>query len=407
MESARQSAGKVARLEVELRALVPEDGFERRLLADAVEIERCFATHEPKPDLYGTVIGVKDIISVNGFNTMAGSRLPPKLFESSEASCVTDLKRAGALVLSKTVTTEFAHCDPGPTRNPHNLGNTPGGSSSGSAAGVGAGYFPLALGSQTSGSVIRPAAFCGVFGFKPSFGAIATDGVLLFSPSVDTVGILASDLSWIELASSILIEEMAVVGNKDPICAVPSTTYLEQADRAALDTFKDQVDRLRHAGIVVLQVPLLEDAIEVNVRHRILTAAEVALVHCSWYAEHRQLYGPLIAEIIEVGRRIREPDLEKARQGRGTLREQIQETMRKNGVDLWLSPAATGVAPKGLTNTGDPAMNIPWTHAGLPALTIPLARNRGDLPLGLQCVASFGRDADLIHWAKRLHGVLR
>ncbi len=141
-----------------------------------------------RPPLFGIPIGIKDIFHVNGFSTHAGSRLPPKQLMGEEAKCVSDLKKAGALILGKTVTTEFAYFEPGPTMNPHNPNHTPGGSSSGSAAAVAAGLCPLALGSQTIGSIIRPASFCGVVGYKPSYDRISRDGVIPVSPSLDHIG---------------------------------------------------------------------------------------------------------------------------------------------------------------------------------------------------------------------------
>ena len=167
-------------------------------------------------------MGVKDIIRVDGFPTRAGSRLPPHLFAGPQAACVTALRRAGALVLGKTVTTEFAGFEPGPTANPHRPGHTPGGSSSGSAAAVAAGYCPLALGTQTIGSVIRPAAFCGIVGFKPSLGRIATAGLVDFSPAVDTVGIFTQDLAGMGSVAAVLCGEWRRRTEADkPVLGVP------------------------------------------------------------------------------------------------------------------------------------------------------------------------------------------
>ena len=169
-----------------------------RLRREASDLLRRYPDPMARPPLFGALVGVKDIFHVDGFVTRAGSELPPELFAGPEASCVTALRAAGALILGKTVTTQFAYFAPGPTRHPLSttLGETrtPGGSSSGSAAAVAAGFAPLALGTQTIGSIIRPAAFCGVVGFKPSFGRVATDGVIPLSPSADTVGWLAATL---------------------------------------------------------------------------------------------------------------------------------------------------------------------------------------------------------------------
>ena len=193
-----ETCARIEQLEPRIRALLPEPGRRERLIAEAKALRERFPEPDRRPPLFGILVGVKDIINANGFPTRAGSTLPPEVFAGPEATCVRRLRAAGALVLGKTVTTEFAYLDPGPTANPSDPARTPGGSSSGSAAAVAAGYAPLALGSQTVGSVIRPAAFCGVVGFKPSYDRIPTDGVLCFSRSVDCVGLFAqtSFASW-------------------------------------------------------------------------------------------------------------------------------------------------------------------------------------------------------------------
>ena len=153
-------------------------------------------------------VGVKDIFHAAGFETRAGSQLPPELLTGPEADAVGRLRAAGCLILGKTVTTEFAYYEPEPTRNPHNLAHTPGGSSSGSAAAVAAGLAPLALGTQTIGSVIRPAAFCGIVGFKPSYGRISPEGLIFFSPSLDHVGLFTQDVAGMSLAAAVLCENL-------------------------------------------------------------------------------------------------------------------------------------------------------------------------------------------------------
>jgi Asp-tRNA(Asn)/Glu-tRNA(Gln) amidotransferase A subunit family amidase len=402
-ENVRRACTCAAQWETELHALVPEADLERRLREEAAALEARMGATAPKPPLFGSLVGIKDIISVDGFETRAGSVLPPVLFDAPEAPCVTALRKAGGLIFGKTATTEFAYLEPAPTRNPLDLNRTPGGSSSGSAAGVAAGYFPLALGTQTSGSVIRPAAFCGIVGFKPSYGAISTQGVVPFSTSVDTVGLLAADIDWLAKAAPVLIEEWQepnVTGA--PVCGVPVGAYLEQADPAALVSFAAQVNQLREAGFTVLEVPLLDDIEEVKRRHWILTAGEVALVHQDWFDEYRRLYRPLTAAMIEAGRKVSAAELKLARNGRAALRQQVLRSMVRAGIDMWICPAAPGPAPVGLERTGDPAMNTPWTHAGMPAVTVPANPGVGPIPLGIQCVAAFGRDADLIQWSRRL-----
>src|SRR5258706_6494819 len=192
--------------EPHIHALLAEPERRSRLIADAVALEARFPDPASRPPLYGIPLGIKDMFHVDGFLTRAGSRLPPELFSGPEAACVRNLRDAGALILGKTISTEFAYFEPGPTRNPHNLEHTPGGSSSGSAAAVAAGFCPLALGTQAIGSTIRPAAFCGIVGFKPTYKRISTKGWILSSEALEHVGIFTQDLAGMELAASLLCQ---------------------------------------------------------------------------------------------------------------------------------------------------------------------------------------------------------
>jgi Asp-tRNA(Asn)/Glu-tRNA(Gln) amidotransferase A subunit family amidase len=391
--------GGIDAREPELQALVPEPGRRERLRREAAALLARFPRPESRPPLFGVLVGVKDIVSVDGFATRAGSRLPPELFVGPEASCVTALRRAGALVLSKTVTTEFAYFEPGPTRNPHNPAHTPGGSSSGSAAAVAAGYCPLALGTQTIGSVIRPASYCGVVGFKPTFGRIPTDGVVPWSPSADHVGLFAPDVASVARAAAVLCagwRAVAVAGR--PALGVPEGPYLRQAEPEALAVFEEQMRRLAAAGWQVRRVPALRDITPITERHRRMTIAEAASVHAAWFEAYGALYRPRTAAAIREGRDVPPEELAAARAGRLTLRAGLEGLMEAAGIDLWATPAATGPAPRGLDSTGNPAMSVPWTHAGMPALSLP-AGTLGGLPLGLQLTARAGQDEALLAWA--------
>ena len=392
---------RVDRVEEKVRALVPETSRRQRLLDQAAEIGDRWPNPEQRPPLYGVLVGIKDIFRVDGFLTRAGSRLPAELHAGPEAACVTALRRAGALVLGKTETTEFAYFEPGPTRNPHNPRHTPGGSSSGSAAAVAAGFCPLSLGTQTVGSVIRPAAFCGLAGFKPSFGRIDRDGLIMFSESVDHVGLFAQDVAGLRLAGSVLCPDwQGVPGPRDWVLGVPEGPYLNQAGAEALAGFEQQVRCLQEAGYPVLRVNTLGDIAALNERHGQLNAAEMAQVHASWFDEYGPLYRPRTAALIQQGKQVTAAALEEGRASRTELRAELARCMREHRIDVWISPAATGPAPEGLSSTGDPAMNLPWTHAGLPALTLPAGRAANGLPLGLQCAAGFGRDEELVSWAE-------
>ncbi len=394
-----------------LQALLPEENRRDRLLREAAELQSRFpAAEDSRSHLFGVLVGVKDIFHVAGFATRAGTALPWEQFASvEEAACVTSLKNAGALVLGKTVTTEFAYFEPGPTRNPHDPAHTPGGSSSGSAAAVAAGYCPLALGTQTVGSVIRPAAFCGIVGFKPSYGRIDSAGLIFCAPSVDTVGLFTQDARGMQLAAAAVCRDWAetAVASGRPTLGVPAGPYLEQASVEGKRHFEKQVTQLEGAGYSVRRVSLMADIDEINGRHRLLQAGEMALVHREWFASYEQLYRKRTAEIIREGLAVEAADLEWARAGRIELRKAIDGAMSGSEVDVWICPSATGPAPRGLESTGDPVMNLPWTHAGLPALSLPGGTADDGLPLGVQCVAGYGRDEALLEWGLEMEEVLR
>lgn len=389
-----------------VQAFVPEDGRWGRLDEAAERLARRHPQPGRRPPLYGVPVGVKDIFHVDGFETRAGSSVPPSVLRGPQSSVVTSLLDAGAIVLGKTVTTEFAFFDPGPTKNPHDPDHTPGGSSSGSAAAVATGQTPLALGSQTVGSVARPAAFCGVVGVKPSYGRLPIDGVIPVSPSVDHVGFFTQDVPSARLAAHVLYPDWGPLPALDPprLGAVAGR-YLEQADDPAIDAFEAQVGRLEAAGYPVERLQVFEDIDAVNQRHNRLVAAESAIAHDEWYPEYGDRYGPALRDLIEEGQTVQAGEVAAARAGRTALREAVAATMADVSVDVLLSPSAPGPAPEGLESTGDPVMNLPWTHAGLPTVTLPAGTLDG-LPVGLQCAARFGFDEWLIGWAGGLAAAL-
>ena len=389
---------RIDQRESQLLALVGEEDRHGRLLREGREL----ATGP----LEGMLVGVKDIFHVAGLETRAGSALPPEILTGVEAVCVTALKRAGALVLGKTVTTEFAYFAPGPTTNPHHPDHTPGGSSSGSAAAVAAGYCPLALGSQTVGSVIRPAAFCGVVGFKPSYGRVDATGMIYYSPAVDTVGWFAKDVEGVSRVAEVLCDGWrGIEANRRPVLGVPEGPYLEQMSPEGMVAFREQVRKIEAAGYVVRRVAALGEIDQINARHTRLIAGEVARQHAVWFAEYEARYRPRTAELIRWGQNIDEAEIEAGREGRGALREQLQALMKRDEIDLWICPSAPGAAPEGLESTGDPALNLPWTHAGLPVLSLPVGRTANGLPLGLQFAAGWRCDEVLLNWGWTLAGI--
>ena len=406
VEHAEACCDRAATVDGAVRAFLDEPGRPDRLRREAADLLARFPHPADRPPLFGVPVGVKDIFHVDGFETRAGADLPPGALAGEEATAVTRLREAGALVFGKTVTTEFAYFEPGPTRNPHDPGHTPGGSSSGSAAAVAAGMVPLALGTQTAGSTIRPAAFCGVVGFKPTFGRVPTKGVLPLAPSVDTVGSFTQDVAGARLAASVLCDgwdEVAAAGNSDerPTLGVPADAYVERASAVAVERYEDQIDRLREAGYDVVHAPALGDVDAVLERHEALMAAEAARSHHDWFEAHGGRYSAVMAGLVRDGRERTDRELAEARAGRGELRGAVEALMAERGVDAWVAPAAPGPAPEGLDSTGDPVMNAPWTYAGMPAVSVPAGRVDG-LPVGLQCVSAAGEDERLLSWAAGL-----
>ena len=349
--------------------------------------------------LQKVLVGVKDIFHVDGFETRAGSRLPPAELQGPEAECVTALKEAGALILGKTVSTEFAYFAPGPTRNPHDPRHTPGGSSSGSAAAVAAGYCPLALGTQTIGSISRPASFCGVVGFKPTFDRISTAGVFPLAPSLDHVGLFTTTAGDASTAAAVLCPDWASPRvERRPALGIPEGPYLERATAAGLGHFRRVCQGLQSAGWDLRSIPAFDDFDEIEATHQTILAAEVARLHSDLFARFGELYHPKTRELIERGRDISDSELAKALPARARLRDRLQELMERQGIELWLSPAATGPAPVGIESTGDPVMNLPWTQAGLPTVSLPAGVESNGLPMGLQVTGHWQGDESLLAW---------
>ena len=247
--------------EARVLSLMPEANRFERLRREADALLAKHPDPASRPALFGALLGVKDVFRVDGFETRAGSRLPPSTFAGPEASSVTRLRRAGALVLGKTVSTEFAYFAPGPTHNPHDPERTPGGSSSGSAAAVGAGLCDVALGTQTIGSVTRPASFCGVVGFKPSFGRVPTDGIIPLAPGLDHVGCFTADVRGARLAAAELLgaalDSPSAPERTRPRLAIPVGPYLDRADAEGRKHFEGVCLHLRSSGYELVDLPAM------------------------------------------------------------------------------------------------------------------------------------------------------
>ena len=292
---------------------MPEEHRFSRLRDEYRALEERYPDPEARPPLFGLPVGVKDIFHADGFETHAGSKLPADRLAGEQASSVTLLKDAGALVLGKTVTTEFAYFAPGPTRNPYNTDHTPGGSSSGSAAGVAAGLAPIAFGTQTVGSINRPAAFCGVVGFKPSYARISAVGVIPLAPSLDHVGTFTSDVSGTLVAAPLLLADWnpenldSRLGDLAPgtvTLGIPRGPYMEGGSEEAIAHLESVKLRLEAGGLRVIDVPAMTDHAEIEQRHYLILAAEAAAVRREWFDEFGEIYNPKTAELIEKGRDI-------------------------------------------------------------------------------------------------------
>lgn len=395
---------RIQTVDTELQSLLPEADREKRLLAEAAILQSQYPDPSSRPPLYGILVGVKDMFRVDGFPTAAGSQLPPTEFAGTEASVVTKLKQAGALILGKTVSTEFAYFSPGPTRNPRNPEYTPGGSSSGSAAAVTAGLCSLSLGTQTIASLIRPAAYCGIIAFKPSMGRISTDGVIPFSQSADHVGFFTQDIAGAALAASILVEgwDTSLRSQPKPRLCLPSDAFLVQADCDTYNRFYKTVDLLTAARYEIVRYPLFKEIKIINQIHRELIAAEFAKNHQLLFKKHSKLYSEASRELYKQGLKVSKAALLTDQALQQTYKQQVNEIMQAEGIDLWICPSATSSAPKGLASTGSPLMSLPWTFTGLPSLTIPTGKAANGLPLGMQLIADIGKDEFLLQYASEV-----
>jgi Asp-tRNA(Asn)/Glu-tRNA(Gln) amidotransferase A subunit family amidase len=348
--------------------------------------------------LSGIPFGVKDIIETKGLSTEYGSPIYKGRIGTADAAIVRALRHLGAILLGKTQTTAFAYRTPAPTRNPRNLEHTPGGSSSGSAAAVAAGMVPVALGTQTRGSVLRPASYCGVTGFKASFGLLPMEGVLPFAKSLDTLGFFThtpADMLalWEALGHSVGTSEDFALGVPDPMPEV-------EAPMAA--AFQKALARFRSAGISIRSIDIAGMLARVDDASNTVMFYEAARFHEERYREHGSRLADL-ADVVREGLQISLSRYDEARQYIAACKADLAGIYK--AAPVIVVPAATGPAPFGLASTGDARMNAPWTALGTPAISIPMPVQDG-LPLGLQLTADHGEDARLICAAVRLQGVL-
>ena len=401
--------------EPSIQAMVPEENRFERLYDEGQALVLAYPDLIKRPLMFGALLGVKDIFQVEGFPIQAGSRLPADVFQPAdefqgkEAKSVSRLLDAGALFFGKTVTTEFAYFSPGPTRNPHNPEHTPGGSSSGSAAAVAAGFCHIALGTQTIGSIIRPASFCGVVGVKPTYDRISRAGVIPLSPSLDHVGFFVPNVESAVDAARVLFTDWDEPTQplKKPRLGIPDGPYLQSVSQESAAHFDNVYKQLEQAGYELQHIPVMSDLAEIRSRNDIILSAEAAQVHADWFGNYAHLYSAKLTGLIQRGQQITHNQLQDALAARDAFRADLRRTFLDHNIDIWIAPSTIGPAPRGLDSTGDPAMNLPWTQAGLPAINLPAGKSPDGLPLGLQVVANWYKDESLLFWANGLEKVLK
>ncbi len=359
---------------------------------------------EARPDtLTGLPIGIKDVVATEGFPTQCGTRLPPsvisQLLGTAEAECAETLRRAGAIIAGKTVTAELATYQPGPTVNPLSVDRTPGGSSSGSAAAVAAGDVRLALATQTAGSTIRPASYCGVLGFKPTYGRYAVRGVLPTSPTLDTLGLIADDLGLIDATDSALATSDELSHSGGPMLPRRLVLYRTSNWTVLPEEHRRQIEALarRLAGGFAEyreQEPMPE--MEALTGHqRIVHAGELSSTLGWLVAQHGEQLSDAFKGFVEEGRGYANSSLGNALRAIQTARENALDLMQSD--EVWLTPAVASVAPMLEVGTGDPLFCRQWTALGAPCLTLPLLREAATgLPYGPQFVMSPGADRQLL-----------
>jgi len=345
--------------------------------------------------LHGLPIGIKDVIDTVDMPTEYNSPIYAGHRPTQDAEVVRRLRAAGAIVLGKTVTTEFAFMAPGRTRNPHDLACTPGGSSSGSAAAVAAGMVPVALTTQTGGSTIRPAAFCGVIGYKPAFDRYPTAGLKYLAPSLDTIGLHSQNLDDLARVSAVLAGDEHTAGPSTPIMAprlaLVRTHHDHLAEPQAMHRLERVAQVLADAGATVRELKLPALFAEIDPLHRVIMSAEVAQSFNSEWLEARDRLSVELLQFIEQGRRHSASVVADARIRVQSGKDLYQAMLHEH--ELLLTLPAPGEAPVGLVSTGNASFNRLWTLLGLACITLPVGRGRRGLPLGVQLVGGSRSDA--------------
>jgi Asp-tRNA(Asn)/Glu-tRNA(Gln) amidotransferase A subunit family amidase len=358
-------------------------------LAQAEAADTARDAGKPLGPLHGIPVGIKDIIDTAGLPTECGTPAFAGRRPTVDAAIVQRLKAAGAIILGKTVTTELAFYGPGRTRNPRDPQRTPGGSSSGSAAAVADFHVPLAIGSQTAGSILRPASYCGVMGFKPTFGAIPLDGVIAQSPPLDTLGSYARSAADLALITAVLSAQPCdppTLPDRPLRLAFVKTPAWPQGDEAMRSAF----ERLAAENSAIIhEVPLPSAFDDTGGLQRAVQFHDIAANYGPIVAKHADVMSDKLKEVIAEGRSVTDAEYQNARDRREPLYGAIEPIFA--AYDGILTPSAQGIAPLGLSSTGSPMFNFLWTYLGVPAISVPLLAVDG-LPLGVQLVGR--RDGD-------------
>lgn len=390
--------------------LDPDHAMEQARAADALRYDG--KTTGP---LNGVPVGIKDIIDTSDYPTEYGSPIHAGRAPMQDATAVVKLRAAGAVIMGKTVTTEFAVYAPGKTTNPHDAARTPGGSSSGSAAAVASLMVPLALGTQTNGSTIRPASFCGVVGYKPSFGTISRRGMLMQSPPLDQPGVFARSVEDAALMAEVItgydaadtytrpqaVPQLFHTVHQEPPMpprlAFMQTPAWDQAEEGTKAAFNELTEFLEDR---VDSVELADVYNEIFDWQQTVMEADLAKNFARDFFRAKEQFSPQLTEMVERGRKVSAVDYNIGLERMVEFERGLDDVL--NQYDAILTPATPGEAPVGLESTGNPAFCTLWTFTGLPAVTLPLMNGEAGMPLGVQLVGKKGGDAQLLRTAQWL-----
>ncbi len=418
VELAEACLQRIAEREPQVEAWAHLDSDLVRRQAEAADGFR--ASGRPIGPLHGVAVGLKDIIDTRDMPTENGTVLDEGRRPRADAAVVERLREAGAVILGKTVTTELAVYTPGKTRNPRDAKRTPGGSSSGSAAAVAAGMVPLAIGTQTNGSVVRPASFCGVVGFKPSRGLISRRGILAQSPTLDSVGTFSRTVEGAALLADAIAgydprdRQTAPVGRPDllrtalskppvkPALAFVRSPVWDEAEEDVRGGFAELVETL---GERIEEVELPSPFERVHSLHSAVMLADIARSFSRYYEYGREKLSGRLVGMIEEGRTVLAVDYAAALDWIEVMNAALEKLFER--YDALITPAATGEAPVGLESTGSPVFCTIWTYLGVPAVTLPLMVGSNDMPIGVQMVGRHMYDGRLLRTARWLTEVLR